>query len=373
MESMRNNGKKQFELFPSRFGIIPYIFLIYLALPIYYMSQEKGARLVLGYGMIVLFVIAYRQLYKTAGKKSFSRWLVLQLLLICVLGTFYSAYNLLMGFFSTFFIGMYKEKKSFFIAWACFIAVIALPIALQFPSIYPADFFNVFPFLCVMLILPYGANSMTRRAELEMKLDRANERISELVKKEERVRIARDLHDTLGHTLSLITLKSQLAAKLAEKNPQQAAKEAKEIESASRSALKQVRELVSDLRVTAITEELVQTETILKAAGISYYCENSGSTASLPPTVNNVLSMCLREGITNVVKHSMASRCEVLLSKKEGEVTLRIADNGIGLEGSMAGNGLSGLKERVEQLDGSLFIEGKNGAALTITIPAEKR
>ena len=87
-------------------------------------------------------------------------------------------------------------------------------------------------------------------------MDQANEQIKELIKREERVRIARDLHDTLGHTLSLITLQSQLVQRLAEKHPERAKAEAKEIEMTSRSALRQVRELVSDMRAITIAEEL---------------------------------------------------------------------------------------------------------------------
>ncbi|MCB6771060.1 histidine kinase, partial [Veillonella atypica] len=106
--------------------------------------------------------------------------------------------------------------------------------------------------------------------ELERKLDQANQRIAELIKREERVRISRDLHDKLGHTLSLLTLKSQLVQRLISIDTERAQQEAKEIELTSRAVLKQVRELVSDLRTITIAEELVQIQQILRAANFTY-------------------------------------------------------------------------------------------------------
>ena len=117
---------------------------------------------------------------------------------------------------------------------------------------------------------------MNERMELKNQLNEANEQIKTLIKQEERVRIARDLHDTLGHTLSLITLQSQVIQRIAN-DPDKVRAEAKEIEQTSRSALQQVRELVSDMRVSTIEEELVHMEQILAAGNIEFHCNVDGA------------------------------------------------------------------------------------------------
>lgn len=184
------------------------------------------------------------------------------------------------------------------------------------------------------------------------------------------MRIARDLHDTLGHTLSMITLKSQLVHRLISMDKEKALHEAKEIEKTSRSALKQVRELVSDMRAITFAEELMETETILEAAGIHYQFEGDSKLEEVPLLTQNILSMCLKEGITNVVNHSQAKNCVIKMIKKAGEIELTIYDDGRGFDGkSKDGNGLKGIYERLRLIDGYININSTNGTKLIITIP----
>jgi two-component system sensor histidine kinase DesK len=128
--------------------------------------------------------------------------------------------------------------------------------------------------------------------ELEQELDEANQQIKELVKREERVRIARDLHDTLGHTLSLLTLKSQLVQRTIASDPERARKEAREMETTSRAALKQVRELVSDMKTATIAEELIHIQQILRAADITFEYMG-GSDFSISLLSHKTLSACV--------------------------------------------------------------------------------
>lgn len=138
------------------------------------------------------------------------------------------------------------------------------------------------PFIIIMLISPFGVRSMNRNQKLEKELDQANEVIKELVKREERMRIARDLHDTLGHTLSLITLKSQLVEKLVTKNTERAQEEAREIQRTSRAALRQVRELVSEMRAISVAEELAEAGEMLRTAEIALEVEGDISLEGYP-------------------------------------------------------------------------------------------
>lgn len=232
------------------------------------------------------------------------------------------------------------------------------------------NLFYLIPFIIIMLVTPFGIRSMNGKMELEMKLDQANEQIRELVKREERMRIARDLHDTLGHTLSLLTLKSQLISKLALKDPERASIEAKEMERTSRSALAQVRELVSDMRTITVAEEIIEAQSILKTAGISLHVRGDTELEAIPHLTQNILSMCLKEAITNVVKHSSAKNCFVTLQELEGEVSLTIEDDGKGMSSKETlGNGLMGIAERLELIDGMLKLTSQKGTKLVMSVP----
>lgn len=214
-----------------------------------------------------LFAVTYRQLYWVTGR-TFNLWLALQLGIILALCAFYSPYNFYMGFFTSNFIGWSTDHKKFNVAISCFAAVEVLSLLIGSRDLLVSDLPFLLPFLLIMLVMPYGIRSMARRQHLEQELDRANEQIKELIKRGERMRIARDLHDTLGHTLSLITLKSQLVEKLASKDAERAQVEAREIQRTSRAALRQVRELVSDMRAVTVVEALAEAGEILRAADI---------------------------------------------------------------------------------------------------------
>lgn len=365
-----NGNAKGFRLFPEKYGFFPYMFLVYLFLPAVGIATESGLKLVVGYAMLVLFLITYRQLYCTIGKKPFTFWLGLQMGIILLLSLFYSPNNLFMGFFPANFIGWYPEKKSFYRALSAFIIVQAIPLLYTFMNTPGPEMLYFLPFFAIMVMSPFGIRSMNKRAELERQLDQANEQIKNLVKREERMRIARDLHDTLGHTLSLITLKSQLVGKLVAKQPERAREEAKEIEKTSRSALKQVRELVSDMRAVTVAEELDRVRSILETAGMDYYFEGDAKLEDVPYLSQNILSLCLKEAVTNVVKHSKAKSCTVVVKQTAGEAILAVKDDGIGLtEQSEDGNGLKGMAERLALIEGKLETYSREGTELVVRIP----
>ncbi|MFS0820509.1 sensor histidine kinase [Bacillus sp. 1P02SD] len=361
---------RKFRVFPARYGFFPYIFLVYLALPAYYVFYEQGWKQIVGIGLLLLFLVTYRQLYNSSSIKAYTFWLVVQIFIIVILAIFYNLYNVFLGFFSAHFIGWYQNKRFFKCGLGLLAGAILLPIIVRWESLVLEDLYYSAIFIVIMFLSPFGIRSMNSRMELEKKLEEANEQIEELVKREERLRIARDLHDTLGHTLSMITLKSQLVHKLISKDLEKAKLETKEIERTSRSALRQVRELVSDMRAITVAEELIETETILQAAGISFVFNGDSKLEDVPLLTQNILSLCLKEGITNVVKHSQATSCTVQLLNLPGKLELSIYDNGKGLEEKTAeGNGLKGINERLRLLDGFLKITSQNGTKLIITIP----
>lgn len=363
---------KKFQLFPKRFGFYPYVFLIYLALPIYYVSLEIGFKMFIGYLLVLLFFISYRQLYWLPGnKKTYSVWIAVQLGVIIVLSLAYNPYHLFMGFFPAHFIGYYEDKRHFKIALVTFSITLGMPVLLigMMQSFF--DVLFILPFLIIMLVSPYGVRSMNQRMELEQELDQANEQIRQLVKREERVRIARDLHDTLGHTLSLITLQSQLVQRLVEHQPERAKQEAKGIEQTSRNALRQVRELVTNMRAIPITEALDHIKQILEAANIELEVEDLTDVTELSPVQQNIISMCIKEAGTNIVKHSQATKCKVEQLMSKGYLYISVQDNGLGMHKNEGiGNGIRGMEERLSLIDGQLSIASSDeGTTLKFTIP----
>ncbi|MED2942384.1 sensor histidine kinase [Bacillus swezeyi] len=370
--------KKNFSMFPKRYGFFPYIFLIYLLLPISYLTnQTSGIKQLIGFGLVLLFLVTYRQLFFISPqKKLFTYWLAIQLSIILIYTVFYDINLVFLGFFSANFIGYYREKKTFRRGLASLVVVLVAPFIyhlLKDPSLLNRLFYFL-PFLVIMLISPYGIRSMNRRMELEQELDEANQQIKELVKREERVRIARDLHDTLGHTLSLLTLKSQLVQRTIASDPERARKEAREIETTSRAALKQVRELVSDMKTATIAEELIHIQQILRAADITFEYMGGSNFSNIPPVTQNIVSMCIREAATNIVKHSRATHCTISISQTDEKISIAIKDDGMGMnQQTPFGNGLRGMKERLALIDGALDVSTHNGTVLSIAVPIVKK
>lgn len=198
------------------------------------------------------------------------------------------------------------------------------------------------------------------------RLRMAQDEIEHLAKLAERERIARDLHDLLGHTLSVIILKSELASKLAERDVERARSEIRDVERISRDALSQVRTAVRGYRAGGLSAEIADAEEALKAAGVAL--TSDVGKVQMPPSHEAVLSMALREAVTNVVRHAGAHECSVSLVTTAAACVLTVTDDGRG-GGESFGSGLTGMRERVEALGGTLRRDGTHGTTLTITLP----
>ena len=197
----------------------------------------------------------------------------------------------------------------------------------------------------------------------------AQDEIERLAKVAERERIARDLHDLLGHTLSLIVLKSELASKLADRDPQRAREEIRDVERISRDALTQVRQAVGGFRSGGLPQELEQVKAMLRAASIE--CTATLAPVPLTAAQEAILSLALREAVTNVVRHARAKHCAIDMTADDGAVRLRVTDDGVG-GASIEGHGLIGMRERISAIGGTLVRETTNGTTLTMTIPRDR-
>ena len=206
------------------------------------------------------------------------------------------------------------------------------------------------------------------RAMSNARLNLAHGEVERLAVIAERERIGRDLHDLLGHTLSMITLKSQLARKLTVSDPAAAAREMQEVETISRDSLKQVRQAVGGYRAKGLSAEVAHAERALKWAEIA--CEVRTDAVALPPRHETALALALREGVTNIIRHSGATRVSGRLASRPGDVTLTLTDNGRG--GGAEGNGLAGIRERIEHLGGSFHRSNHDGTTLTVCLPVDE-
>jgi two-component system sensor histidine kinase DesK len=219
----------------------------------------------------------------------------------------------------------------------------------------------------VFVLIVGGINihySQVGRANARLRL--ANEEIEHMAKLAERERIARDLHDLLGHTLSLVILKSELASKLAERDPERSREEIRDVERIAREALTEVRAAVSGYRTSGLDAEVQRARATLGTAGVRL--ETDITTRKLPPAQEAVLCLALREAITNIVRHAGARSCHLTIGCTGAACTLSIADDGRGGNAPF-GSGLSGMRERVDVLGGTLTRTGQNGTTLTVTLP----
>jgi two-component system sensor histidine kinase DesK len=165
--------------------------------------------------------------------------------------------------------------------------------------------------------------------------------LARLAVEQERSRVARDLHDILGHSLTVITVKAELAGRLIGSDPGGAAKEIAEVEDLARGALADVRSTVSGYRGVSIASELANARAALRSAGIE--ASLPGSVDAVPSEYRELFGWVVREGVTNVLRHSRATHCEVRL----GSSFVEVVDDGRGATHGPAGSGLAGLRERV--------------------------
>lgn len=200
----------------------------------------------------------------------------------------------------------------------------------------------------------------------QAKLRLAHDEIEHLAKVAERERIARDLHDLLGHTLSVIILKSELASKLAERDPERARSEIRDVERISRDALTQVRAAVRGYRSGGLQAELESARDALDAANVTLECDLG--TLQLPAAHEAVIALAIREAVTNIVRHARATRCRIALAQSDAGYAVTIADDGRGGDAPF-GSGLSGMRERIEALGGTLTRDGSRGTTVTIAMP----
>lgn len=362
-----------YSIIPKSPWLSIYIWIIFCIMPFFFIIQSFSfVQIIIGITMILLYFLCHRFSFNSRAGLVYM-WISFQMVLNVAMTLLFGYVYL--SLFTAFFIGNIRQPVGFYIMYGLHIGFTVLSIVGGY-FIFLELFLSQTPFIIVTVIgvvlLPFTLFSKNKRQNLEGELETARERISELTVHEERQRIARDLHDTLGQKLSMIGLKSDLAARLVEKNPQLAIQEIKDIRQTASMALKEVRELVADMRAVRIEEELYRVAQILKAAEIELQIVGDVKAIRMPALSENVVSMCLKEAVTNIVKHSKASICQVSFNQNEDEFMLTVHDNGVGFADKQlfaGGNGLKGMRERIEFINGTVDIQSKQGTTLRMHVP----
>jgi two-component system sensor histidine kinase DesK len=239
----------------------------------------------------------------------------------------------------------------------------AAPMALEGGLIEPLHPFQPFgptfgpshALLLSIVLAGLGMTAVRQLIALNTELHATRSELADLAVAGERERLARELHDLLGRTLSLIAVKAELASRLSARGDPSAGAELADVQRLARQAVRDVREAVGGDHAPSVDGELAAAEAALRSVGINVRVDNAG--ASIDPAHETTIAWALREAVTNVVKHSGAQTCRIALESADGSITLEIEDDGRGaIGGRGAGTGLDGLAERIHALGGSIEV-----------------
>jgi two-component system, NarL family, sensor histidine kinase DesK len=375
MTNTRMDALKHADMAPIRSNkrIWQYVILLNLAIPIYFMLQEPVDRLLPGMAaLLVLGGLHIRMDFIAMKHKAAA--LLLQTLIILALGFLYHPMYVYLIFLTV--SAMNPLRLAHHMALTALFASGLLGMMLV--SGHAGDWqfwFNLFPPIFGGCILPYVIRISTRYRDMAERLQAATAQIERFAQQEERQRIASELHDTLGHTLSLIMLKSELTEKMIGRDPVKAANEASEIRVTAGTALKQMRELVTDMKAVRLDEEFQHARALCAAANVALAIDNrieAEGKLTLTPLQESVIAMCMREALTNMVRHSHAAACRVTLEADAEAIRCTIADNGIGIQddaaSSVSGNGIAGIRQRLGLLEGRLDFASSAGGGLKLVM-----
>lgn len=230
---------------------------------------------------------------------------------------------------------------------------------------YPLVMLVIMPgtIFIICTIIMVESISKERNAMLSL----SQEEVRRLAGLAERERIGRDLHDLLGHTLSLITLKLELSRKLFDRDTEAARREMEEAENVARHALAEVRSAVSGIRATDLAAELASARLLLESSRVHF--EYGQLPTDLPADIERGFSLIVREAATNIARHAEASAAKIEIVREHGSVRMLISDNGRGGI-NIDGNGLCGMRERVRALGATLAIESPKGHGTRLRVVA---
>jgi two-component system sensor histidine kinase DesK len=234
------------------------------------------------------------------------------------------------------------------------------------PVPFPYRLATFAPAVIVTIVIGAASIVDAERSRAQRRLMLADQEIERLAALAERARIARDLHDLLGHTLSVIVVKAELAGKLLGLDAERAAREVADIERTGREALSEVRAAVAGYRASGLQAELAGARRALDAAQVDVAID--ADVPSLPAELESALAFAVRESVTNIVRHAHARHAGINVGVSGDEVVLVVSDDGRGAR-APEGSGLTGMRERIAALDGSIVVDGAAGTRVRVMLP----
>ncbi|KGX92276.1 hypothetical protein N781_17545 [Pontibacillus halophilus JSM 076056 = DSM 19796] len=357
-------------LFPERFGKATLIWMVYFILPFLALFQLRGIDLVVGMVLFCLFIFLYIDNYWNPNHTM--RNVVFMTGIIAFFVFRHHAGYLYTGMYTAQALIFLKSRGQFLLGYMLQIVLIAVLLFVHFTGIMVINLPYIQAAIIMILFTPVIINYQVKWEQSQQDLEEAYKRIDQLSKHEERERIGRDLHDSVGQTLSMITLKSDIAMRLVHTHPNQAENEMKEIHQISRTVLQQIREIVSDLKHLSYDTEIHEACNALSKIGIKVDYVGTTTVLQLNQLYENILAYCVKESITNLIRHSEATRCVIEKVESEKEVVVSISDNGVGFpKAFQKGNGLIGMEERLAMISGKVDLthSDKQGCCVRISIP----
>ncbi|AXI10993.1 sensor histidine kinase [Oceanobacillus zhaokaii] len=295
---------------------------------------------------------------------------LLGLSIITLFGVLVSPSILLFGFIFADLIGRSKSKVHIMIGIMAIAAMFLIVYWKGTGNLFKQDYWILLPILILQLTFPILIYIKEKAKGLQGELDAANIQIEKYIQQEERQRIARDLHDTLGQTLTMIKLKSELTSRLINNDSTRAKQELEDILMMTRRALNQVREAVSEMKFISLESEIENSQKLMEAIGIELEIAKK-ELPLLPSVAQTMIALSIREAMTNIIKHSKASQCTLKFEIIDNMFNIQIIDNGIGLKRKEIGNGIQSMKERMSAVQGTAMIKGlsSGGTNVTLSLP----
>ncbi|SOC40618.1 sensor histidine kinase [Salinicoccus kekensis] len=360
-----------YHIFAKNTGLSLYIWIVFCVLPFYFIFRSTSSlEIVFGVVATALFFAVFWLTYNVEGPKIYiglSIEFVINIIMTYLFGYVYFA------LFIAFYVGIIRNRAGFISMYVIHLVTTIAAMVVGFIGDYSL-FISHLPFLIMtvlgVILIPIGKRSRIQTEELEDQLADANQKIAELAIADERNRIARDLHDTLGQKLSMIGLKSELSSKLIDIDTVKAKNELEDIHHTSRQALKEVRELIGNMRHNGLAEELERVGDILDTAGIDHEITVDAEIGKIPELSENILSMCLKEAVNNVIRHAGADYSFIELSESKRDLLLKVSDNGTRNKQFLNGNGLDGMRERLAFVSGEMHItQTPEGFEINVSVP----
>ncbi|MBS7531966.1 sensor histidine kinase [Hazenella sp. IB182353] len=344
--------------------VISFVFLFSIVL-----SSSSALTIYARVTLLILYLIAF---YMALWNRDWRLYLatLLGLSVIAVLTIYEGTMMLTFGFVFADLVGRAKSRWQILAAMVFIFLNFVMVLGYQYGWRWSQAFLTMIPIMIIQTLYPALIYYIKKTKGLQVELTSINK---QLVQQEERHRIARDLHDTLGHTLTIIKLKTELTTKWVDHDSDRVKHELNEILTTTRTALKQVRELVSEMNEISLRQEMLQCKQLLQINQISTTILSEHPHDLLSSFEETMLSLCVREATTNILKHSRAEHCYIHTQFVEQMFQLEIIDDGYGFTTQGWGSGLPSMKERMHAIKGTATIYNRTegGTMLSLKVPIQ--